>query len=122
MVFRNSSLTQVLIKNERVIGCGLGCDLLDYLQTPSMPTKLELFSKLGKAGKELEKQLDFTGLKRGDACYGPYAVIDPKEASQGYSLKFWWECFAYGKVSGWKYYYSRISSPVSLKMLLKLGA
>lgn len=27
-----------------------------------------------------------------------------------------------GKIGGWKYYYSRISSPVSLKMLVKLGA
>ena len=27
-----------------------------------------------------------------------------------------------GKISGWKYYYSRISSEVSLKMLMKLGA
>lgn len=87
-----------------------------------MPTKLELFSKLGKAGKELERKMDVTGLKRGDAVYGPMAVIDPKEANQGYSLKFWWHLFAMGKISGWKYYYSRISSPISLKMLLKLGA
>ena len=86
-----------------------------------MPSKLELFEKLGKAGKNLESQLDLTGFKRGDACYGPLAVIDPKEGSKGYSLKFWWECFAKGKASGWKYYYSRISSAVSLKMLLKLG-
>jgi hypothetical protein len=61
-------------------------------------------------------------LRRGDAAYGPYAVIDPKEAGSGLSLKFWWYCFAHGKISGWRYYYSRISSPVSLKMLLKLGA
>ena len=27
-----------------------------------------------------------------------------------------------GKVGGWKYYYSRISSPVSLKLLLRFGA
>jgi hypothetical protein len=27
-----------------------------------------------------------------------------------------------GKIGGWKYYYSRISSEVSLKMLKKLGA
>ena len=43
----------VLLKNDKVIGCGLGCDLLDYTKTPSMPTKLDLFTKLGKAGKEL---------------------------------------------------------------------
>jgi hypothetical protein len=53
MVIRNSPLTQVLLKNDKVIGCGLGCDLLDYTKTPSMPTKLDLFTKLGKAGKEL---------------------------------------------------------------------
>jgi hypothetical protein len=70
----------------------------------------------------LEKKLDLTGLKRGDAGYGPFAVIDPEYASQGYSLKFWWESLGQAKVAGWKYYYSRISSPVSLKMVLKLGS
>jgi len=49
-------------------------------------------------------------------------VIDPKEASQGYSLRFWWQLFSYGKLSGWKFYYSRISNAVSLKMLIDLGA
>ena len=66
--------------------------------------------------------MNITDFKRGDACYGPYAVIDPNEASQGYSLKFWWELFAYGKLGGYKYYYSRITSPVSMNMLLKLNA
>ena len=89
---------------------------------PAMPHKLQLFQKLGKAGKDLVKQLDLTDIKRGDACYGPLAMIDPKEANQGYSIKFWWQCFAYGKTAGWKYYYSRISSPVSLKIVMKLGA
>jgi len=37
-------------------------------------------------------------------------------------LAFWWHCFVSGQVGGWKYYYSRISSPISLKMLLQLGA
>ena len=83
---------------------------------------MELFTKLGKAGKELESQLDLKSFKRGEGVIGTYAVIDPKEASQGYSLKFWWECLSAGKVAGYRYYYSRISSPVSLKMLMKLGS
>jgi len=49
-------------------------------------------------------------------------VIDPDYANKGYSLRFWWQALALGKVLGWKYYYSRISSPVSLKMVQKLGA
>lgn len=97
-------------------------ELLDYLQLPSMPSDLELFKKLGHAGKILEKKLDISGLKRGDAIYGLFGVIDPDEASKGHSLKFWWNNFALGKSAGWKYYYSRISSAVSLKMLKQLGA
>ena len=54
--------------------------------------------------------------------YGLYGVIDPSEASKGHSLKFWWNLFALGKVGGWRYYYSRVSSPVSFKMLMQLGA
>lgn len=110
------------MKDDKLIGASICCDILDYMQTPSMPSHLELFSKLGKTGKVLESKLDLSGLKKGDAGYGPYAVIDPNEASKGYSLIFWWEALALGKLAGWKYYYSRISSPVSLKMLLKLGA
>jgi len=37
-------------------------------------------------------------------------------------MRFWWYQFAIGKVGGWKYYYSRISSPISLKLLLRFGA
>ena len=77
---------------------------------------------MGKAGKVLENKLNLTGIKRGDAIYGLFGVIDPNEANGVYSLKFWWHCFNIGKVAGWKYYYSRISSPVSLKMLKQLGA
>ena len=54
--------------------------------------------------------------------YGPFGVIDPKAGNQGYSLKFWWQLFTLSKLGGWKYYYSRISSIVSLKMLFALGA
>ena len=96
--------------------------MADYVITPAVESKLELFTKLGKAGKELEAQIDFKSFKRGEAVYGTYAVIDPAAASQGYSPKFWWECLSAGKVAGYKYYYSRISSPVSLKMLMKLGS
>jgi hypothetical protein len=70
----------------------------------------------------LETKVDYSQLKRGEAIYGLYGVIDPDEASKGHSLKFWWNLFAIGKLGGWRYYYSRISSPVSLKMLKQLGA
>ena len=110
------------MKGYKVIGVSIQYELLDYVDNPSMPSKLELFKKLGEAGKKLEDKVDFSGLKRGDAIYGLYGVIDPSEAGKGYSLQFWWNLFAIGKVAGWKYYYSRISSAVSLKMLMKLGA
>ena len=87
-----------------------------------MPTKLDLFKSIGAAGEKLQAKVDFSDLKRGDAIYGLYGVIDPSEANKGHSLQFWWNLFAMGKIGGWKYYYSRISSPVSLKMLQKLGA
>lgn len=87
-----------------------------------MPNDLQLFKDLSTAGKKLESQLDLSDIKRGDAIYGLYGVIDPDEAGKGHSLKFWWSQFALGAVAGWKYYYSRISSKVSLQMLKKLGA
>jgi len=49
-------------------------------------------------------------------------VIDPNYAKMGYSLLFWWFQRAIGMKAGWKYYYSRLSSPVSLKMLKQIGA
>ena len=54
--------------------------------------------------------------------YGVYGVVDPDVAGQRYALGFWWYQFALGKIGGWKYYYSRVSSPVSLKLLVRLGA
>ena len=112
----------VLMKGQKVIGVSIEYELLDYLKMPSMPSNLELFKSIGNAGERLMAKLDFSHLKRGDAIYGLYGVIDPSESNQGHSLQFWWNLFAIGKIGGWKYYYSRISSPVSLKMLQKLGA
>lgn len=110
------------MRGQTVIGVSIEYELLDYLKMPSMPTNLELFKSIGEAGERLQAKLDFSNLKRGEAIYGLYGVIDPCEANKGYSLQFWWNLFAIGKVGGWRYYYSRISSAVSLKMLQKLGA
>lgn len=57
---------------------------------PSMPSDLELFKVLGKAGERLEEKVDYSELKKGDAVYGLYAVIDPAEANKGLSLYYWW--------------------------------
>lgn len=89
---------------------------------PSMPTDVELFKKLGEAGSKLQEKCDFSQLKRGDALYGPYGVLDPLEAGRGLSLEFWWYLIIEAKSTGWKYYYSRLSSVASLKMLCRLGA
>ena len=110
------------MRGQTVIGVSVEYELLDYLKMPSMPTNLDLFRSIGEAGQRLQAKLDFSEFKRGEAIYGLYGVIDPSEANKGYSLQFWWNLFAMGKIGGWKYYYSRISSPLSLKMLLKLGA
>ena len=110
------------MRGQTVIGVSVEYELLDYLKMPSMPTNLDLFRSIGEAGKRLEAKLDFSDVKRGESIYGLYGVIDPSEANKGYSLQFWWNLFAMGKIGGWKYYYSRISSPLSLKMLQKLGA
>ncbi len=87
-----------------------------------MPNNLDFLKKLGLAGQQLQKQMDLSEFKKGDLIYGLYAVIDPDYANKGYSLRFWWQALSVGKVAGWKYYYSRISSPISLKMVQKLGA
>lgn len=83
-------VTQVLLYDQKVIGVNLQYEFLDYLHTPSMPTDLALFAKLSKAGQELESKLDLKDLKRGDAVYGLFGVIDPNYANRGYSLSFWW--------------------------------
>jgi hypothetical protein len=44
---------------------------------PSMPSELELFKTLGEAGEKLQSKVDFSHLKRGEAIYGLYGVIDP---------------------------------------------
>ena len=111
----------VLMKGRDVVGVSLQYEMLEFMKMPSMPSNIELFSKLGEAGKRLESSIDLTEVKRGEAIYGLYGVIDPNYAKMGLSLDFWWFCFAAGKAN-WKYYYSRISSPISLKMLQKLGA
>ena len=113
--------TYVLMKGKDVIGVALQYDILQYTRMPVMPSNIELFVKLEEAGKRLERSLDLTGIKRGDVIYGLYGVIDPNYAKMGYSVDFWWFAFATARAN-WKYYYSRISSPVSLKMLQKLGA
>ena len=87
-----------------------------------MPTDFHMFKILSQTGKNLEKKVHYKDFGRGEAIYGLYGVIDPEEAGKNLSLNFWWQSFALGKVGGWKYYYSRISSPVSLKMLQRLGA
>ena len=65
------------MKGYKVIGVSIQYELLEYFRNPSMPSKLELFKKLGQAGQKLEEKVDFSDLKKGDAIYGLYGVIDP---------------------------------------------
>ena len=87
-----------------------------------MPTDLQLFRDIGETGKNLDKKLDYTQFQQGEVSYGLYGVIDPDYAGKNYPFKFWWYQFALGKVAGWKYFYSRVSSPISLRLLQRLGA
>lgn len=111
-----------MLRGTTIIGVSIQYDLLEYLRMPSMPSSLELFRVLGETGRILDTKVDYQGFKNGEVSYGLYGVIDPSEAGNRHAMKFWWYQFAAGKVGGWKYYYSRLSSEVSLKLLLRLGA
>jgi len=87
-----------------------------------MPSDFHLFKVLSQTGKNLDKKVNYEGFNKGDVIYGLYGVLDPSEAGKSLAMSFWWHQFAMGKTGGWKYYYSRISSPVSLKLLQRLGA
>ncbi len=65
---------------------------------------------------------NYKNAKRGEVIYGLFGVIDPEEAKNRYSIKFWAECLSLFKMGGWKKYIVRLSSPISTKMMLKLGA
>lgn len=53
------------MQGQKVIGVSIQYELFDYLKNPSMPSKLELFKKLGEAGLKLQAKVDWNGLKRG---------------------------------------------------------
>lgn len=110
-----------MIKERKLIGCSINFDLFDYLSLPKMPTNLELFKKIRETGKNLDEKLDYSQFKPGEVCYGLYGGIDPIEAGNQAAIKFWWYQVAMGKLGGWKYFYSRLSSPISLKLLERLG-
>ncbi len=116
----SSGWSFVLVKGKNVIGLSIQYEMEDALKMPKMPTKVEMFDKLAQSGKDLEHTIKRGA--RGENIYGFYGVIDPDYAGLGLSLKFWWNLFSIGKIAGWNYYYSRISSEISLKMLKKLGA
>lgn len=59
------SYSYVLIKGKDVIGVSVQYELLSILQMPSIPCDLELFVKLGEAGKRLEQSINVTEMKRG---------------------------------------------------------
>jgi hypothetical protein len=110
------------MKGKKVIGVSIQYDVYDFMKMPSMPSDYYMFQVLGETGRNLDKKVDWSRHKKGDALYGLYGVIDPAESGKKHALKFWWGQSAIGKACGWKYFYSRITSPVSLALLKKLGA
>jgi len=86
-----------------------------------MPTDLDLFRKIRETGINLEQQLDLSEFKQGEVCYGTLGAIDPHESGNQAATRFWWYQAAMGKLGGWKYFFSRVSSPISLKLLQRLG-
>jgi hypothetical protein len=87
-----------------------------------MPSNHKLFKKLSSIDKELETTLDLYSFKRGEALYGASCAIDPAYSHKGLSRMFWSHIIILGYLAGWKCYYSRISCPISLKMITQLGA
>jgi len=122
MVLRKLFLIEVLLKDNKVIGVSVQYELLDYLKMPGMPSDHYLFKCLAETGKNLDAKISYKDINRGEAIYGLYGVMDPSEAGKNHSFKFWWNQFAVGKAAGWRYYYSRLSSPISLRLLQRLGA
>ena len=110
-----------MLREGKVIGCSLNVDLLQYLSMPQMPSQLDLFRKIGEAGRHLEGQLNLSSFKAGEVCYGMMGCVDPKEAGKQAATLFWLHQVTLGKLAGWKYFFSRISSPVSLRLLQKMG-
>jgi hypothetical protein len=66
--------------------------------------------------------LDLKSAKKGEATYSINMVIDPDYTQKGYALKFLWEALAANKMSGYKFYYAKVTSPQTLDIFCKLGA
>ena len=54
--------------------------------------------------------------------YGTFAITDPQYTNKGLFKKLQWQVFAEMKYSGYKIFCCRVSSPISLKILIKFGA
>lgn len=93
-----------------------------YLSMSGKPTKSKLFDYLAKYGQKVEEVFPSFHHRNGDAVYGAFAAMAPEHSFKGYSLWFWIEGFKLMQTVGYKTYYSRMSSPVSLLLLKKIGA
>lgn len=106
----------------KLIGATGNFPLEQYLIMPGKPTKSKLFDLLGRYGAEVESIIPSLHDRPGEAVYGAFAAIAPEHSFKGYSLWFWIEGFKLMQQVGYKNYYSRMSSPVSLFLLKKIGA
>jgi hypothetical protein len=106
----------------KLVGATGNYVLDNYLIMPSKPTKSKLFDLLGYYGSLVERVIPKQHDRRGEAVYGAFAAVAPEHSFKGYSLWFWLEGFKLMQQAGYKTYYSRMSSPVSLFLLKKIGA
>jgi hypothetical protein len=105
----------------KMIGATANYDLTDYFNIGGKSDS-KLFNLLGKYGAKVEKPLQEAHYKKNEAIYGAFAAIAPEHSFKGYSLWFWIEGFKLMQKVGFTSYYSRMSSPISLFLLKKLGA
>lgn len=106
----------------KLIGATGNYPLEEYLSMPAKPTKSKLFDLLSRYGGELEQVISQMHDRRGSTVYGAFAAIAAEHNSKGYSLWFWLEGFKLMQIAGYTNYYSRMSNPVSLFLLQKIGA
>lgn len=99
-------------------------DLIDYIDTKTMPNNSLFLKTLAKYAIELEKEYFEKmrpNIKRGDYLYNYGGAVKPKYANGGISKKFWSQGLIYVKTAGWKVYYGRATNRITTHLLTSFG-
>lgn len=84
--------------------------------------KCDKFKVLESYGKALEKNIYPKDLVPGTNLYGIFTAIKPEYAGSGVLMLFWFDCTHYMHSIGFRFIYSRASSPKSFAHLARYGA